>query len=90
MAQVDDTNEVKKIYSQAINAIRSIIALVQSHATFENVFSFLESQLPVDMTYLRRLPGVSTVRFSVLRLILNQELPTLADVYYTYRYTKNC
>lgn len=87
LEQVDDTNEVKKIYSQAVTAIRSLISLLQSHATFENVFGFLETQLPVDISYLRKLPGISTVRFSVLRLLFNQELPPLSDFYYTYRYT---
>lgn len=85
MQQVDDTNEVKKIYSQTLTAIRSLIALIQSHATFENVFSFVESQFPIDISYLKRLPGVSIVRFSVLRLLFNQELPTVSDFYYTYR-----
>lgn len=83
--QVDDTNEVKKIYSQAITAIRSIIGLLQSHATVENIFGFLETQFPVDISYLRKLPGLSTIRFSILKLLVNRELPTISDLYYTYR-----
>lgn len=73
------------MYTQALHALRSVIALVQSHVTVENVFSFLEAQIPIDVGYLRRLPGISTVRFSVIRLILNREFPTLAELYYTYR-----
>ncbi|XP_001604024.1 apolipophorins [Nasonia vitripennis] len=83
--KVDDTNEVKKIYSQAINAARSIIGLLQSHATVENVFGFLETQFPIDVSYLRKLPGLSTIRFSILKLLINRELPTISDLYYTYR-----
>ncbi|XP_014235825.1 apolipophorins [Trichogramma pretiosum] len=83
--KVDNGSELKKIYSQTVGAIHSLLALVQSHATAENVFGFLEAQLPFDISYLRRLPGLSTVRVSVLRLLMNRELPTIFDLYYTYR-----
>ena len=66
--------------------MRSIVALLQSHATAENVFGFLEKQLPIDFSYMRRLPGLSMVRISVMKLLINRELPSIADIYYTYRY----
>ncbi|XP_023246016.1 apolipophorins [Copidosoma floridanum] len=86
--KVDNSNEVKKIYTQALNAIYSIVDLLQSHATAENVFGFFETQLmPVDMSYFRKLPGLSIIKFSILKLLMNGELPTAADFYYTYRPT---
>ncbi|XP_058796215.1 apolipophorins [Phymastichus coffea] len=83
--KIDDANEVKKIYTQALNALRSVIALLQHHITVENMFGFIEAQIPVDASYLRRIPGLRTIRFSIVKLLVNRELPTLAELYYTYR-----
>ncbi|KAJ8687230.1 hypothetical protein QAD02_023024 [Eretmocerus hayati] len=82
---VDDKTEVKKIYSQTLTAIRSLLALVKSHVTAENVMAFLETQFPVDASYLRKIPGIAAIRFSVVKLLINHELPSPYDIYYTYR-----
>lgn len=86
LAQVDDANEIKKIYSLAISALGSIIKHLESETDVDNLYNFLETKLPIDIGILTKLPTITTVKVSLLELLRNKELPTLADLYHTYRY----
>ncbi|CAK9823680.1 unnamed protein product [Anthophora retusa] len=44
--------------------------------------------MSIDFSLLSKLPGVSTIKLSVLNLLRNGELPSLLDVYYAYRPTR--
>ncbi|CAD1472425.1 unnamed protein product, partial [Heterotrigona itama] len=81
--KVDEVNELKKIYSHLVTVIQSFLALLQKQTTLDNLFSYVQFQ-PLDVSLWYRFPGISTVRFSVLNLLRNGELPTPLDLYHAY------
>lgn len=83
--QVDDVTEIRNIYTHTIIAVQSIIKLLHPQVTLENLFNYFEARVPADFSFLRKLPGISTLRISILNLLRNNELPTPMDLYYTYR-----
>nr|XP_012148156.1 PREDICTED: apolipophorins [Megachile rotundata] len=85
--KVDEIAELKRLYSYAVTAIQSLLTLLQKQATFDNALNFVQIQSPIDFSLLSKLPGISTLRLSVLNLLRNQELPSPLDLYYTYRPT---
>nr|XP_034187967.1 apolipophorins [Osmia lignaria] len=85
--KIDEMAELKKLYSHAVTALQSVLALLQKQATFDNVLNFVQIQAPIDFSLLSKLPGISTLRVSVLNLLRNRELPSPLDLYYTYRPT---
>lgn len=86
LAQVDNTNEIKKIYDLAIDAIASIIKLLESNGNLDNVLDNLfETHIPTEFEMLTKWPQVTSFKVSLLNLIRNNELPSPLDVYYTYR-----
>lgn len=68
-----------------MSAARSVVALVRSQATAENVVGLVESSLPFDISLVKKLPALGSIQFSLPRLILGRELPSIIDVYFTYR-----
>lgn len=90
LAQVDDANEIKKIYQRALDAIASLIKLLESSDILDQlVNSLLEANLPVQLESLIKLPVITSVKVSLINLLRNNELPSLADLYYAYRYILN-
>ncbi|XP_076681659.1 retinoid- and fatty-acid binding glycoprotein apolipophorin isoform X2 [Andrena cerasifolii] len=85
--KVDDVAEIKKIYSNAVTAVQSTLGLLQKQATLDNVLDLVQIQQPIDFGLLSKFPGIATLRLSVLNVLRNGELPTLSDLYYTYRPT---
>ncbi|XP_019888404.1 apolipophorins [Ooceraea biroi] len=86
--KVDDNNEIKKIYHDALDAIASIIKLLESSGTLDSLMeSVMDIHLPFELGTLAKLPGISMPQISLINLLQNNELPTLADLYYTYRPT---
>ncbi|KAL6440757.1 hypothetical protein ACFW04_003301 [Cataglyphis niger] len=86
--KVDDANEIKKIYQRALDAIASLIKLLESSDMLDQlVNSLLEANLPVQLESLTKLPVITSVKVSLINLIRNNELPSLADLYYAYRPT---
>lgn len=83
--KVDDSNELKKIYSHAVAAMRSIIELMQNKITFDSVIDLFDTKLDADLSFFKNLPGLANLRISALNLVYNGELPDLADFYYTFR-----
>lgn len=88
LVQVDDASEIKKIYALAIDAVRSIINLLGSETDMDDLYNLLETKLPVDIGMWAKLPTITTLKVSLFDLLRNRELPTLTDLYYTYRYFK--
>ncbi|XP_076231616.1 retinoid- and fatty-acid binding glycoprotein apolipophorin [Calliopsis andreniformis] len=83
--KVDDVTEMKKIYSSAVTAVQSILVLLQNQATLDNILGAVQIQQPIDLSLLSKLPGISTLKLSVLNLLRNGELPTPSDLYYAFR-----
>ncbi|XP_023288424.1 apolipophorins, partial [Orussus abietinus] len=83
--KVDDVSEIKNIYRSAVNAIQSVVSLLQTQATTENVSGFLEARIPFDFSFVRRIPGIFSLKVSVFNLLRNRELPKITDLYYAYR-----
>jgi len=87
--QVDDNKEVKKIYHHALDAIASIIKLLESSDILDSLMdNAFDIRLPLELGTLTKLPGIGIPKISLLNLLQNNELPTLAEFYYTYRYFK--
>ena len=84
LSQLDEVSELKRLYSHLIAAIQSLLGLVQKQTTLDNLLSYVQFQ-PLDISLWYRLPGIPTVRFSVLNLLRNGELPTPLDLYHAYR-----
>lgn len=86
-AQVDDSNEIKKLYDYAIDAIASVIKLVESSSTLDRVIDELfKLNLPIELETLSKLPTITSLKVSLVNLIHSNELPSLTDLYYTYRF----
>ncbi|KAL6267909.1 hypothetical protein P5V15_000977, partial [Pogonomyrmex californicus] len=86
--KVDDTSEIKKIYDYALNAIASLIKLLETSGTLDNLMgSLFDTHLPVELEMLMKLPAVTSFKMSLINLIRNNELPSALDLYYTYRPT---
>jgi hypothetical protein len=86
--KVDDTNEIRKIYDLSIDAITSLIKLLESNGTLNHVIDGLfETHLPIEFEMLTRLPVITSFKMSLVNLIRNNELPSLLDLYYAYRPT---
>ncbi|XP_072754262.1 apolipophorins [Anoplolepis gracilipes] len=86
--KVDDVNEIKKIYQRALDAIASLIKLIDSSDVLDELLnSLFEANLPVQFETLTKLPVITSVKISLINLLRNNELPSLADLYYTYRPT---
>ncbi|XP_046492116.1 apolipophorins [Neodiprion pinetum] len=86
--KVDDVQEIKKLYALILHAIESVIELVKSRTVKNDFSNVIETKLPFDLSALSKLPGIVTLKLSVLTLLRNQEFPTLNEVLNTYRPTK--
>ncbi|XP_014488121.1 PREDICTED: apolipophorins [Dinoponera quadriceps] len=84
--KVDDIHEIKKIYTLGVDAIQSLATLLGSEENMDNLFDLLIAGL-IDIDSLTNLPAITTLKVSFFELLNNRELPTLADLYYTYRPT---
>lgn len=87
--QVDDTTEIKNIYLLALKAVRSIVHVLEEETDTESLYSLLESEIPIDLGMWAKLPAITSLKVSILELLDNDELPSLQDLYYTYRYFKS-
>ncbi|XP_046751140.1 apolipophorins [Diprion similis] len=83
--KVDDVQEIKNLYALILHAIESIVELVKTHTTKNNLSNVIETKLPFDLSALSKLPGIVTLKLSVLTLLRNREWPTLNEVLNTYR-----
>lgn len=74
------------MYSHAVSAIQSIVSLLQKQTIhWENLLDFVQVPSYIDFSILSKLPGISSLRISVLNLLRKGELATPLDLYYTYR-----
>ncbi|XP_035725460.1 apolipophorins-like [Vespa mandarinia] len=80
----DNTAQLNTIYTKGVNALKSLIDLLETHSLFNNFQNVFDMKTPTDFSILTKLPGISTLRVSVLNLLRNAELPTPLDIYYTY------
>ncbi|XP_011871153.1 PREDICTED: apolipophorins [Vollenhovia emeryi] len=87
--KVDDTNEIKKIYDYAIDAIASLVKLLESTDTLDHIIDDLfNANLPIEYDTLTKLPLITSFKLSLINRMNNNELPTLKEAYYTYRPTR--
>ncbi|XP_012523598.1 apolipophorins [Monomorium pharaonis] len=88
--KVDDTNEIKKIYDRTVDAIASLIKLVESSNTLDSLIDDLfDARLPIELEMFARLPAITSFKVSLLDLMRNNELPSPVDAFYTYRPSLN-
>ncbi|XP_029170500.1 apolipophorins [Nylanderia fulva] len=86
--KVDDANEIKKIYQRTLDATASLLKLLEYNDVLEQLANNLfDVNVPVQFDTLTKLPVITSVKVSLINLIRNKELPSLADLYYTYRPT---
>ncbi|XP_015121091.1 apolipophorins [Diachasma alloeum] len=85
---VDEQMEIKNIYTHGIDALRSIIALIQ-HQDINNheFFGIFGDNLLANLHYIRNIAGLPILKLSIINVIRNGELPSISDLYYTYRPT---
>ncbi|KAF7405857.1 hypothetical protein HZH68_005226 [Vespula germanica] len=83
----DNTAQLNIIYTKALDALKSLIDLLETHSLFNNIQNIFNTEVVTDFGILAKLPGISTLRVSVLNHLRNAELPTPLDIYYTYRPT---
>ncbi|XP_011144506.2 apolipophorins [Harpegnathos saltator] len=82
--KVDDPAEVRKIYNLLVDALQSIVKLLESEIHTNNLYNLLETEFPFNIGMMK-LPEITALRVSLLNLLRSNELPTLKDIYYTYR-----
>ena len=88
--KVDDVQELKAIYNNAIAAIKSIISLLRSQISQEDIDKFIKfTAVPMPGTSWFQLPIFAPIHFSPLKWLQSGELPSLSEAYYTYRPTLN-
>lgn len=86
--KVDDVNEIKKIYQRTLDAIASLIKLLQSSDIWDELIeSLFKSNLSVQFETLTKLPVITSLKVSLIDMLRNNEFPSLSDLYYTYRPT---
>lgn len=84
---VDEQVEIKNIYSHGIDALRSIIALIQHQDINQDLYGIFGGNFFANFHYIKKLPGFPIFKVSVINLVKNGELPNISDLYYTYRPT---
>lgn len=84
--KINPSDALKEIAAQTDVAIRSILTPLKNLGG-DNTFSSLKLQSPIDWSLLFTIPGTPTLQFSLFNLLRNKELPTLSELYYTYRPT---
>ncbi|XP_018353837.1 PREDICTED: apolipophorins [Trachymyrmex septentrionalis] len=86
--KVDNSSEIKKIYNHMLDAIASLIKLLKSSGSLDSLIDDLfNTHLPAEFEMLSKLPVITSFKVSLVNLIRNNELPSLMDLYYTYRPT---
>ncbi|KAG5308105.1 APLP protein, partial [Acromyrmex insinuator] len=86
--KVDNSSEIKKIYNHVLDATASLIKLLQSSSSLDSLIDDLfNAHLPAEFEMLSKLPVITSFKVSLVNLIRNNELPSLMDLYYTYRPT---
>lgn len=70
-----------------LDAIASLIKLLESRGSLDNLVDDLfNTHLPAEFEMLSKLPVITSFKVSLVNLIRNNELPSLTDLYYTYRF----
>ncbi|XP_012266095.2 apolipophorins [Athalia rosae] len=83
--KVDEVQEIKKLYELVVDALQSVFELVKSQGIVNKFVDIFETQIPWDITAISRLPGISSLKVSVISLIRNREWPTPAEIFQAYR-----
>lgn len=85
--KIDEAAEIKNIWTHGVDALQSIVALIQSRTTSDQFHGLISTKLGCDFGILKQLAGIPILRLSIVNLIRNRELPTVSELYYTYRPT---
>lgn len=84
---VDNAIEIQNIYTHAVDALQSIIQLLQRHGSVDQLYGLFGTSFHGDFGYFKHLPGFPILRVSLFNILRNHELPTIAEIYHTYRPT---
>ncbi|XP_063988684.1 apolipophorins [Diachasmimorpha longicaudata] len=85
--KVDEQTEIKNIYTHGIDAARSIIALIQHQDINNELYGLFGENILANVNYIKQLAGLPILKLSIINVIRNGELPSVSDLYYTYRPT---
>ncbi|XP_076294213.1 retinoid- and fatty-acid binding glycoprotein apolipophorin [Lasioglossum baleicum] len=86
--KINLSDALKEIAAQAEVAIRSILVPLKGLlGGGDDTLSSLKLQSPIDWSLLYTIPGTPTLQLSLINLVRNRELPSLSDLYHTYRPT---
>lgn len=84
---IDDVAEIKNIWTHGVDAIHSIIALIQSKTTTDQLNGMIGTKFGYNFGYIKQLASIPILRLSIVNLIRSRELPTISELYHTYRPT---
>ena len=88
--KVDEIEELKDIASHAVAALKSIIKLLKSQLSSEDISKIIDlTMIPVPGTAWINLPILSPIHLSPLKWLRSGDLPQISEYYYTYRPTLN-
>lgn len=88
--KVNDVEELKAIYNNAILALKSILNLIKAHISQEDIDKLIKfTAVPLPGSSWFQLPIFAPIHFSPLKWLQSGDLPSLSEAYYTYRPTLN-
>jgi len=88
--KVNDLEELKGIYNNAILALKSIVNLIKGQISQEDIDKLVKfTAVPLPGSSWFQLPIFAPIHFSPLKWLQSGDLPSLSDAYYTYRPTLN-
>ncbi|KAI4494899.1 hypothetical protein M0804_001100 [Polistes exclamans] len=83
----DNVQQLNKIYTEGIAVLKSLISFLEIPSLYYDIRNIFDTKIPINLGILTKLPGIASLRVSVLNVLQNGELPTPLDIYYTYRPT---
>lgn len=70
-----------------LDAVASLVKLLESNDALDNLINDLfTAHLPIEFETLSQWPVITSFKASFINLLRNNELPSLTDFYYTYRF----
>lgn len=84
---VDDVAEIKNIWTHGVDAIQSVIILIQSKTTSDQINGIIGTKFGYNFGVIKQIASIPILRLSIINLIRSKELPTISELYYTYRPT---
>uniref|UniRef100_W4VRP6 Putative apolipophorin n=1 Tax=Corethrella appendiculata TaxID=1370023 RepID=W4VRP6_9DIPT len=82
---INDIEALKKLYVSFVSAVRSVVDLLRSQYGEHDTPTGIFSPLPFSMDSLKRIPYVTSIKFSPFNYLRNEKLFSLRDFFTLYR-----